>query len=538
VDEVTLVTGVNADAHFWHMMQSNPYLGRVLRLLRQAAVTEYKVPEPLVVEPPPRVHLPVEHPGHILEGAVEQMGAPSERELRHPELGLTAAIKPSAAGLGYDQIIQHHQGKDEALLRLTIAARLRPGNPERNNAEYRRQEDIGRLVFANWRNKYKMPDKLPHDDRLWEEAPMEVQARLLEKSAKELERLIPRLDRTFDLNRVDIFLKSQEIKKESTHAKPTKPGQTIAAFAQEVVMRTGRIARYVRRQVQRYMPERVFIMCEKTPADAERWRQRFWNHRRPAFSNDFKAFDQSQRGETLAFEVQLCLWAGVPQEEIDFYVWLKLNTKFFGGFLAIMRQSGEGPTFDFNTFYNQGFIATKYTLPEDVSEAFAGDDYAADAVARIKRSFHAIAHRFALSCKEFTHEQRPGDWAPFCGDLITNLGLIKSPNQLHIALEHAKARGALSRLAISYATQLSRAYELGDGLYHVLTERELSQHQLSVRILARSAHLNPADFAFRALGPEAQAMLRLAAGPDAQWEAMTKQERAELRQHQAALARA
>jgi len=71
-------------------------------------------------------------------------------------------------------------------------------------------------------------------------------------------------------------------------------------------------------------------------------------------------YDQSQGGECLNFELMLCKYAGVPAQELHFYSTLKQCSKVYKGTLKIMRLSGEGPTFDFNTFCNIAYHHTKY----------------------------------------------------------------------------------------------------------------------------------------------------------------------------------
>lgn len=59
----------------------------------------------------------------------------------------------------------------------------------------------------------------------------------------------------------------------------------------------------------------------------------------------------------------LCRYAGVPAAEMQFYSALKMRSEVYSGILKIMRLSGEGPTFDFNTFCNIAYHHTKYVIP-------------------------------------------------------------------------------------------------------------------------------------------------------------------------------
>lgn len=71
---------------------------------------------------------------------------------------------------------------------------------------------------------------------------------------------------------ISLFLKSQWVKKIEKFALPkAKPGQPITAFKQSTVMATGIMARYVRRVLQNYLPDNVYIHIEKTDVEIYEW---------------------------------------------------------------------------------------------------------------------------------------------------------------------------------------------------------------------------------------------------------------------------
>ncbi|RHH03915.1 hypothetical protein DW229_11115, partial [Sutterella sp. AM18-8-1] len=65
----------------------------------------------------------------------------------------------------------------------------------------------------------------------------------------------------------------------------------------------GTMARYLRKMRQRYQPAHIFINCEKTPEDFNKFILEHWSHKQVAHTNDFTAFDQSQDAAMLQFEV-------------------------------------------------------------------------------------------------------------------------------------------------------------------------------------------------------------------------------------------
>ena len=72
---------------------------------------------------------------------------------------------------------------------------------------------------------------------------------------------------------------------------------------QQTVMLYGTMARYLRKMRQRFQPKHIFINCETTTDDLNKFVKDGWNFNRTAQTNDFTAFDQSQDGAMLQFEV-------------------------------------------------------------------------------------------------------------------------------------------------------------------------------------------------------------------------------------------
>lgn len=250
-------------------------------------------------------------------------------------------------------------------------------------------------------------------------------------------------------------------------------------------MTYGVMARYMRRVRDVYKPKNILINCETTPDDLSKFVRSNWRFDRPAYSNDFAAFDQSQDGAMLQFEVIKAKFHNIPRDVIEGYIYIKMNAKVFLGTISIMRLSGEGPTFDANTECAIAYHHTRFDVSKDTTQLYAGDDSVQDATSPEKPSFTTLAGRLALDSKPIIYEQKVGSFAKFCGWMITPIGPIKDPIKLNMGLRLAKSIEQREEVKMSYAHDLKIAYAHGDALHGVLTEEEAQHHQDSVRTLTQ-----------------------------------------------------
>ncbi|BAG06154.1 replicase protein [Phaius virus X] len=476
-------TGPNS-TEYWQKLSATPYLKAFLDLHREEVATAVEAPAPAEPEivPEPKTHFPATNAGMLLEPMKEALIDKYDRELLDSRHGYTNAIQTEDSTV---QLFQHQQAKDEALLFKTIEARIKISSVKGNELEYVMKKDIGDILFLNYKRVMKLPDHpIPFCQELWDSSKAEVQARYLDKPIQNLINGKDRQCPDFPKQQIALFLKSQWVKKtEKIGAIPVKPGQTIASFMQETVMLYGTMARYMRRLRRAYQPSNIFITCENTPEELDSWVKERWKFSRPAHSNDFTAFDQSQDGAMLQFEVIKAKHHSIPEDIIESYVRLKTNAHIFLGVIAIMRLSGEGPTFDANTECAIAYHHTKYRVSDDTSQLYAGDDMAQDNTPILKESFSMISDKLTLTSKEVKHAQTPGEYATFCGWMITPQGILKEPKKLYASLALAKAIGKEDEVRVNYAHDLKHAYSMGDKLHDVLTEEQASYHQATTREL-------------------------------------------------------
>nr|QQG34620.1 RdRp [Yucca alphaflexivirus 1] len=476
-------TGPNS-AEYWSKLDQTPYLKTFLDLARSQAMAKVVESEPVVPEPVPRTHLPVENPNCLLDQKKDELKDKHDRELYTARHGATNCVQTQDPLV---QLFQHQQSKDEALMEVTMDKRIHTSTPEKNELEFYQKSDLGDVLFLNYKKAMGLPNEpVPFDEDLWRACRAEIQHTFMQKPAHMLANAGKRHDPDFGLNRVDLFLKSQwKTKIDAIGENLVKPGQTIASFAQQTVMVFGTMARYLRRQRDHFKPKNILINCEITPDKLDDWVLSNWSFGGKAFTNDFTEFDQSQDGSMLQFEVIKAKYFSVPAPIIDAYIFIKTHAQVWVGVLAIMRLTGEGPTFDANTECNIAFQHTKHFIPPASAQLYAGDDSAMDCVPVVKPSFNLLRDKFTLKSKEKEFAQKPGDWAEFCGWLVTPAGLIKEPLKLHATTElHSRVK-VNPEFARSFAQDCYRTYVKGDALYDLLTEDEIALHQTTARKLIK-----------------------------------------------------
>nr|WVH45225.1 RNA-dependent RNA polymerase [Citrus yellow mottle-associated virus] len=472
-------TGPN-HSDYWEKMNATPFLKTFIDHTREESYKEHEPAEPVVREYAPSTHFPPANENLALEPWVEPLTDKHSRELYHNALGHSNCVQTENTVV---QLFPHQQAKDETLYWKTIDARISITTAEENAKNCRLASDIGDILFLNYKEAMGLPkDPIPFEQRLWDSCLAEVQQTYLSKPITALANAAMRQDPDFDCNKIQLFLKSQWVKKvEKMGCLKIKPGQTIASFMQQTVMLYGTMARYMRRLRISLCPPEVMINCETNPSQISTWVREHWNFNTESHENDFEAFDQSQDANMLQFELIKAKFHSIPEDIIAGYKHLKCNAHIFLGTIAIMRLSGEGPTFDANTECSIAYNHTRYFVPKKTAQLYAGDDSACAAPLMEKPSFQHIAPELSLKSKAKYRKQKKGDFATFCGWLITPKGLIKNPTQLYASWLLAKHNKDLQDVARNYALDLRIAYQLKDELYELLTTDELDHHQLLVR---------------------------------------------------------
>jgi len=485
-ESITFVNTHSDNKEFLAKLDSTPYLKTLLSGIREEedAGAEQPPPEPEPKETVIKTHLPVSNGDIFLEEKIETMEDKDTRELWDGQ-EKTNLMQTENQVI---QLFPHQQAKDEALFKLTIEQRIRTASPAVNAKALATSMSSGDLLFEAYADFMNVPtEPQPFDKELWVHCRQLALRTYLSKSKTNLRQGNARQDPDFPDNAIALFNKSQWVKKLEKVGFRFKPGQTISAFKQATVALTATMSLYLRKKREAHQPDNVFIMCERTPGQFNDFVTEKWDFSRPSYTSDYSAYDQSQDATFLNFELRKARHLGVPDQVLDFYRFLKTHAKTFVGNLAIMRLSGEGPTFDANTECNIAYDALRFQLDRNVKACYAGDDLVRDKACPERPSWKFSQHLFTLQAKPLVTN------APdFCGWRLTPHGIVKSPIQLYQSLRLAIELNKMEEVKRSYAIDYTYAYKLGDKLYDIFSEKEMEAHQLTTRILVKKGMRVPA----------------------------------------------
>nr|UUQ75095.1 replicase [Garlic virus A] len=478
-ETITFVNTHSDNPEFLAKLDATPYLKTLISWVREDEQTggSKPPPEPIIKDEPTKTHIPVSNDHVQLDDKVETMEDKDTRELWSGEekTNLMQTQDPIV------QLFPHQQSKDEALFKITINERIRTSNPESNAKSLQHTLSAGDLLFEAYAQFMKVPtEPQPFDKRLWTHCRQLALRTYLSKPTANLQQGAARQDPDFPDNAIALFNKSQWVKKLEKVGAKFKAGQTISAFKQQVVLLTTTMALYLRKKREQHQPDNIFIMCEKTPEQFNNFVLTKWDFTRPNYTSDYTQYDQSQDASFLNFELRKARHLGIPDEVLSFYKFIKTHAKTFVGNLAIMRLSGEGPTFDANTECNIAYDALRFRLDDNVRACYAGDDLVRDRVCEERAGWVYSEKLFSLKAKPLV-TQKPD----FCGWRLTPHGIVKSPIQLYQSLQLALRLGKVEDVKRSYAIDYLFAYRLGDKLYDIFDEEELEKHQLVTRALIK-----------------------------------------------------
>ncbi|QIM41186.1 replicase [Papaya virus A] len=484
-ESITLVNTHSDNAEFLTKLDATPYLKTLISGVREEEdggrdqlPAEHKAPEPTV-----KTHLPVSNDRVQLEPKIEAMEDKDTRELWSGE----EKTNLMQTGNPIIQLFPHQQAKDEALFKITLKERVRLASPEQNTREFIKTLRAGDLLFEAYAQFMKVPkEPMAFDRDLWLVCSQLALRTYLSKPTSNLQQGAARQDPDFPTNAIALFNKSQWVKKLEKVGYKFKAGQTISSFKQSTVLLTTTLALYLRKKRESHQPSNVFIMCERTPEQFNDFVVNKWDFSRDSYTSDYTQYDQSQDSAFLNFELRKAKHFGVPDEVCEFYKFLKINAKTFLGNLAVMRLSGEGPTFDANTECNIAYDALRFQLSDDLKACYAGDDLVRDKVCPERSGWKYSENLFTLKAKPLV-TRKPD----FCGWRLTPYGIVKNPVQLYQSMQLAVERGEIEEIKRSYAIDYLFAYRLGDRLHEIFDEDEMEKHQLVTRKLIKAGMKPP-----------------------------------------------
>jgi len=479
-EEVTPINVWTEDPDFMTKIENLPYLQTFLQMSSNHPAPEPAVLEEEAVEPKVKTHFAVENVVALVDTFVEQCQDKDTREIFSYEHGKTNLAQTDDLVV---QLFPHQQNKDDAFHKITVASRLVFSDPATNQRDIQRPETrtAGHELWLAFHRRMKLPStKVPFSPELWEHATDHVERTYLSKSQANLENGRQRQDPDMPDPKIDLFIKSQWVKKLEKLGHTFKAGQTVSSFKQESIRRTAILATYMRLATEKFQPAHIFVNVRKTPADLARWVKENWNFTVDSDENDYTQFDKSQDEVTTVFEDLYHAHFSIPVDDRDFYLFMKGNAYCYAGHLGFCRTSGEGGTFWYNTCVNIAFDYLFNDFPLDTPGLYGGDDMARNLPAQLRASRSALRQSFKLKAKTVT-KRYPG----FCGWTLLPCGPIKNPTQFYMALLLGEKLGRIADILPNYTIDLNPAYRAGDALHEYLTPEELAFHHASLRTLLK-----------------------------------------------------
>nr|UNI73998.1 MAG: RNA-dependent RNA polymerase [brine shrimp tymo-like virus 1] len=361
----------------------------------------------------------------------------------------------------------HQPSKDPTLLPLSIPKRLR-FRPSHHPYQHSDNDILlGTLLYQAWCSAFSFnpSETLPFDPVLFAECINDNEFHQLSSKTKAvIQSNASRSDPSWRHTVVKIFAKSQHKVNENSIFTSWKACQTLALAHDAVILLLGPVKKYQRIIRDRKPHPHLFIYAGQTPQQMAEWSASVFPSNRQTFCtcNDYTAFDQSQGGEAVIFEILKMKRVGIPQFFQDYHFWLKVNVECQFGPLTCMRLTGEPGTYDDNTDYNIAVLWSRFEL-ENYAVCVSGDDSAIIGCPPTSPSWPAVEKLLSLT---FKIEVTP--YPLFCGYLLGPAGALRSPRALFAKLFIAYNDESLSDKLASYLAEFSVGHSLGDALWSLL----------------------------------------------------------------------
>lgn len=425
-------------------INANPLLKALLSLVPQHTPHEEKAIETLPQTYVPRTTLPKHTFREKSLELTEKIPPKHTRELKVKGKGFTNQFHEDRE---YLPIFPQHQNKDEATYWLTIEKRLSKQSKEKNIADHKNKAWLGTVLFESFKALHQLKTT-PFDEDMFLDCINENELNKLSKPLQTLINNSKRADTSIPFNFSSIFLKSQLCTKLEKMFTQAKAGQTLACFQDSVILTLGPVVRYLERVVLTQSPPNIYTNVRKPESDLQTFILNNWKDQTSTI-NDYTAYDQTQNGEFLEFEMLLMKFFQIPSFFISFYYDMKVDVQTFLGCLETMRLTGEPPTFLFNTFANQAATNLKYDLSNSCPNAvqvYGGDDMAINEILNESPTWSQISKFFKLDSK--TEKTK---YPTFCGWYLTEKGIYKSPKLLFARLLTAIELNKEKEAKVSYA---------------------------------------------------------------------------------------
>nr|UEV87736.1 polyprotein [Poinsettia mosaic virus] len=359
---------------------------------------------------------------------------------------------------------KHDSKRDPTLLVASITKRLRFRPSDSSYQLSSKDQILGLTLYHSWCRAYNRHPQavVPFDELLFAECiNINEFAQLSNKTKSTIIANASRSDPDWRITAVKIFSKTQHKINEASIFGSWKACQTLALMHDYVVLFLGPVKKYQRIFDSQERPANVYYHAGHSPLEMSEWAQK---HLQSGIShtNDYTAFDQSQHGEAVVFEMAKMRRLSIPESLINLHSYLKRNVDTQFGPLTCMRLTGEPGTYDDNTDYNLAVIYSKY-LVLDHPIMVSGDDSVIGGNPTVSRNWPAIEKLLALRFKTESTKH-----PLFCGYYVGPAGAIRSPITLFAKIMSAVDDLSIDDKLASYLSEFAIGHSLGHDFWDLL----------------------------------------------------------------------
>nr|BBH51575.1 polyprotein [Cherry virus A] len=436
-----------------------------------------------------KTHLPISYSG-LWNLEISEMRAREDREFKKFGVGWSKQFKDEPnqkdqvednCAMLPEAVFPRHFANDDLTFRSAVKKRLVFKNPLSNAHDFEKAKPFGKELLNIFLRKVPLMPNF--DQRMYDESVSEFEEKKISKNAAMTGAHHDRSTTDWPTNEIFLFIKSQLCTKKEKMFCDAKAGQTLACFSHLILCKFAPLNRYIEKKVTQSLPGNFYIHQKKNFDELEKW-VKSYDFSGVCTESDYEAYDASQDSYTLAFEYELLRYLGVSNSLIEDYLYLKMHLNCKLGNLAIMRFTGEFCTFLFNTLTNMLFTFMKYDVRKTHAICFAGDDMCANVRLPENHEYSSLLKKFSLKAKvDFTRSPT------FCGWNLSRYGIVKKPELIAARLAVARQKGEVNLVLDSYFLEHLYAYNKGDHLFEILSEKELEHHYNLTRFFVKNSKL-------------------------------------------------
>nr|ARQ83940.1 polyprotein [Cherry virus A] len=436
-----------------------------------------------------KTHLPISYSG-LWNLEISEMRAREDREFKKFGVGWSKQFKDEPnqkdqvednCAMLPEAVFPRHFANDDLTFWSAVKKRLVFKNPLSNAHDFEKAKPFGKELLNIFLRKVPLMPNF--DQRMYDESVSEFEEKKISKNAAMIGAHHDRSTTDWPTNEIFLFIKSQLCTKKEKMFCDAKAGQTLACFSHLILCKFAPLNRYIEKKVTQSLPGNFYIHQKKNFDELEKW-VKSYDFSGVCTESDYEAYDASQDSYTLAFEYELLRYLGVSNSLIEDYLYLKMHLNCKLGNLAIMRFTGEFCTFLFNTLTNMLFTFMKYDVRKTHAICFAGDDMCANVRLPENHEHSSLLKKFSLKAKvDFTRSPT------FCGWNLSRYGIVKKPELIAARLAVARQKGEVNLVLDSYFLEHLYAYNKGDHLFEILSEKELEHHYNLTRFFVKNSKL-------------------------------------------------